>query len=90
MLPDDVRLPAKMRNARVGRGKEMIVDAQHRLIGRIEILRAGNQTPAVLGDIRVAEQDLIKFKNQLASLQKEWSQIEAKAREDKVPGTWLQ
>lgn len=57
---------------------------------RVESLRAGGQTPGLLADLRLAEQDLTKFKNQLASIQKEWSQIEQKAREDKVPGTWLQ
>ncbi len=45
---------------------------------------------SVLGEVRLAEKDLTKFKNQLSSIQKEWSQIEQKAREDKVPGTWLQ
>ena len=57
---------------------------------KVETLRAAPQTSAVLGDIGVAEQDLMKFKNQLAFIDKEWSQIEQKAREDKIPGTWLQ
>jgi len=57
---------------------------------RVESLRAGGQTPGLLADLRLAEQDLTRFKNQLASIQKEWSQIEQKAREDKIPGTWLQ
>jgi hypothetical protein len=57
---------------------------------RVETLRAADQTPSTLGELRLSEKDLIKFKNQLASIEKEWSQIEQKAREDKVPGTWLQ
>ena len=57
---------------------------------RVEALQAAAQTPAVLSDLRIAEKDLTKFKNQLGFIQKEWSQIEAKAREDKVPAAWLQ
>ena len=57
---------------------------------RVEELRGGPQTPANVSDLKLAEQDLVKYKNQLASIEKEWSQIEQMAREDKVPTTWLQ
>jgi hypothetical protein len=57
---------------------------------QIDALQAAAQTPAVLSDLRIAEKDLIKFKNQMAFIQKEWSQIELLAREAKVPPAWLQ
>lgn len=57
---------------------------------KIEALRAMDQTPSNRGEARLAEQDLVKFKNQLASLEKEWSRIEEQARLSKVPSSWLQ
>jgi hypothetical protein len=57
---------------------------------RVESLRAGAQTPANASELKLAEQDLVKYKNQLGYIEKEWSGIEQKAREDNVPATWLQ
>ena len=57
---------------------------------RVDELRAGPQTPANASDLRLAEQDLVKYKNQLGYIEKEWAGVEQKAREDKVPSTWLQ
>ena len=57
---------------------------------RVEGLRSANQTPAIASDLKLAEQDLVKYKNQLGYIEKEWAGIEQKAREDNVPATWLQ
>jgi hypothetical protein len=57
---------------------------------RVDELRATNQTPAVAADLKLAEQDLTKYRNQLRYIETEWAGIEQKAREANVPATWLQ
>ena len=56
---------------------------------RLETLRAAPQTPGVLSDIKLSEQDLGKFQAQLRFIEQEWSQIEKLARESGA-SAWIQ
>ena len=48
---------------------------------RLETLRAATQTPVVASEIRVVEQDLLKARMSLQSLETEWARVEKQAQE---------
>lgn len=57
--------------------------------GRLETLRAAQQTPVVLSEIQMTDKDLRKFQSHLQAIETEWAQVEDKAREAGATA-WIQ